>query len=117
MTRIQRKRTKGSKLPAGTVCVTRPGRWGNPFRVADGYTAEEAVWWFRECLLAALAGRPLPTGPRGELSLREAFAKMARNLHYLAGHDLACFCPVGSPCHGDVLLELASATRIEERVR
>jgi hypothetical protein len=27
----------------------------------------------------------------------------------LRGHDLACWCPLGAPCHADVLLELANA--------
>lgn len=27
----------------------------------------------------------------------------------LAGHDLACSCPVGTPCHGDVLLAIANS--------
>lgn len=31
--RIQRKRTKGWKMPPNTVCVTRPGRWGNQWRI------------------------------------------------------------------------------------
>lgn len=26
----------------------------------------------------------------------------------LRGHDLACWCPLGQPCHADVLLELAN---------
>lgn len=26
----------------------------------------------------------------------------------LAGHDLACWCPLDQPCHADVLLELAN---------
>jgi hypothetical protein len=26
----------------------------------------------------------------------------------LAGHDLACWCPLDHPCHADVLLELAN---------
>lgn len=26
----------------------------------------------------------------------------------LAGRDLACWCPLDFPCHGDVLLELAN---------
>ena len=26
----------------------------------------------------------------------------------LMGHDLACWCPVGQPCHADVLLKLAN---------
>jgi hypothetical protein len=27
----------------------------------------------------------------------------------LAGKDLACWCPLGQPCHADVLLELANS--------
>nr|WP_272896981.1 DUF4326 domain-containing protein [Mycolicibacterium tusciae] len=27
----------------------------------------------------------------------------------LRGHDLVCWCPLDSPCHADVLLELANA--------
>jgi hypothetical protein len=27
----------------------------------------------------------------------------------LAGHDLACWCPLDSPCHADILLEQANA--------
>lgn len=34
--RIQRKRTKGWKMPPNTVSVTRPGKWGNPFRATRG---------------------------------------------------------------------------------
>lgn len=33
---------------------------------------------------------------------------MRGNLHTLRGKNLACFCPAGSPCHADVLLELAN---------
>jgi hypothetical protein len=29
--------------------------------------------------------------------------------HDLAGKDLACWCPLDQPCHGDVLLELANS--------
>src|SRR6185437_10542536 len=34
--RIQRKRTKGWKMPEGAVNVTRPGKHGNPFKIG-GY--------------------------------------------------------------------------------
>jgi hypothetical protein len=30
------------------------------------------------------------------------------DLTELAGHDLACWCPLDQPCHADVLLELAN---------
>jgi len=33
--RVQRKRTKGWRMPENTVSVTRPGRWGNPFKVGS----------------------------------------------------------------------------------
>lgn len=33
--RIQRKRTKGWKMPENTVYVGRPTKWGNPWRVGD----------------------------------------------------------------------------------
>ena len=31
-----------------------------------------------------------------------------KDVHSLAGHDLACWCPLDQPCHADVLLELAN---------
>ena len=33
--RIQRRRTKGYRLPPGALCVTRGTKWGNPFKVDD----------------------------------------------------------------------------------
>jgi len=33
--RIQRKRTKGWKMPPNTISVTRPGRFGNKFIIGD----------------------------------------------------------------------------------
>jgi hypothetical protein len=40
---------------------------------------------------------------RGELDVTVGYAQDA-----LRGHDLACWCLVGMPCHADVLLELAN---------
>ena len=39
--RIQRKRTKGWRMPEGAVYVGRPSPWGNPWSVDD----PDAVWW------------------------------------------------------------------------
>jgi len=33
--RIQLKRTKGWRMPPNTVKVTRPSKWGNPYRVGQ----------------------------------------------------------------------------------
>ena len=132
--RIQRRRTKGWKKPAGAVNCTRPGKWGNNFRIGDyvmkgdgcggfgGFsvcytktskeyadsrytlieTAEEAVEWYRWYL---------ETYPR-------------KDIEELRGKDLMCYCGLCerhkdgrdgwviclkcSPCHIDVLLELAN---------
>ncbi len=35
MIRVQRKRTKGYKLPDNTKCVNRGTKWGNPFKVVE----------------------------------------------------------------------------------
>lgn len=92
--RIQRKRTKGWRLPPNTVCVTRPGKWGNPFRVGhlseygDVPDAETAVAFHRAWIDKGLQ--------RVEI-VRE-----------LRGKNLACYCPLGTPCHADTLLELAN---------
>jgi len=84
--RIQRKRTKGWKMPPNCVYVGRPTKWGNPFAV-DEYGREEAVALFKH-------------------NLTNAQIKAARN--ELRGKDLACFCKIGDLCHADVLLEVSN---------
>jgi hypothetical protein len=88
--RIQRKRTKGWKMPPNTVSVTRPGQWGNPFKVSPGHDAAACVREFRAYVIGRIeAGTGYP-------------------LAALRGKNLACFCPLDQPCHADVLLELAN---------
>jgi hypothetical protein len=86
--RIQRKRSKGWRMPEGAVYVGRPSKWGNPWRAGWGITetAEEAVTAFRAAIDA---------GGFDDLS-------------ELRGKDLACWCRLDQPCHADVLLELAN---------
>lgn len=126
--RLQRSRAAGAHLPAGTVCVGRPSRWNNPYRIErrldgrgwltrgpDGlYTCcssqrqaqEVAVEMYRCAVL-------------GDLDYRAAARAE------LAGKDLACWChlcdkhretglPLGEvcmdcePCHADALLRVAN---------
>ena len=93
--RVQRSRAKGSKLPPATVSVTRPGRFGNPYPT-------EAQ--FREALELALRGELVPGGQVFDDRMQE----IVRGLPKLRGFNLACFCRVGDPCHGDTLLEFAN---------
>jgi hypothetical protein len=89
--RVRRSRRAGSRLPAGAVCVTRPGRWGNPF------TGPAAAAQFAGFLAARAAGAT--SGP--------AYPGDARIRAELAGRLLACWCPLDRPCHADALLAVA----------
>lgn len=102
--RIQRKRTKGWRMPPNTVSVCRPGKWGNPHPVGkpcpmcDGeiHTRQEAVDCYEADVKHACA-----------ITIAQARAE-------LRGKNLACFCPLVDaqnnycPCHADVLLRVAN---------
>jgi hypothetical protein len=77
------RRTNG--LPA--VKVTRPGKWGNPFHIAE-FGREKAIALHREDLVRRL---------REGLDLSE-----------LRGRNLACWCEADELCHADTLLEFAN---------
>lgn len=93
--RIQRRRTRGWRMPDGAVYVGRLPNglagWGNPFLVTETQTAAEAVASF---------GRALTEG-----RLQYSTAKVRRELQ---GKDLVCWCPLDRPCHADVLLAIAN---------
>lgn len=135
--RIQRKRTKGWRMPPNTVNVTRPGKWGNPFdfRSSDccwlalSYGCrgdrlgrqEASVKAFREWI------EPHKSQKLVRLERGVRFGSGEKNFQIgprfivgppptidavraeLRGKSLACFCPLDQPCHADVLLELANA--------
>ena len=90
--RIQRKRTKGWRMPPNTVSVTRPGMWGNPWRVGVDGSAAECVEKYRAKIASNMW--TFPTAKDIQQALR--------------GKNLACFCALDQPCHADVLLELAN---------
>lgn len=90
MKRIQRKRTKGWKMPPNTVYVGRPTKWGNPFRLGD----------------PDLEAGGMITRQKA-LDLYETWL-MNKDLSELKGKDLACWCSLDEPCHADVLLQMAN---------
>lgn len=97
--RIQRKRTRGWRMPAGAVYVGRPTKWGNPYRIGHyPLTAQRAVDLYRRWLAGEQTGARRP--PSAE------FLEAIRT--ELRGRDLVCWCPLDRPCHADVLLELAN---------
>ena len=111
--RIQRKRTKGWRMPPNTVYVGRPTIWGNPFEPSIPEDAQSAVAAFRRLftqppslLRHGVLRIHKGNGGRGEGRVSE----MKDRLHELRGKNLACWCPLDQPCHADVLLELANKT-------
>jgi hypothetical protein len=85
--------------------VARPSRWGNPYRIGDPATPDRAsaVEKFRATIAARAHGATArELGPMKDYPTDEDIA------HALAGHDLACWCPLDEPCHADVLLRIAN---------
>ncbi len=126
--RIQKKRTKGWKMPEGAVSVTRPSKWGNPFTIGE--------WFMRgDCRGDRSAFRFTYTHALSEQYADERYTKISdasmavewfrwylsvappRDLVEIRGKNLACWCPLDQPCHADVLLEIANAAPPESGVR
>lgn len=113
--RIQRKRTKGWRMPDGAVYVGRGSRFGNPYVVGRDYRIVEDTRF----------------GPEVDQRLQRIDPRLAKDLYRvwlsymhtadqprqrpapseiesLRGKDLACWCPLDQACHADVLLEIAN---------
>ena len=126
--RIQRKRTKGWRMPGGAINVTRPGPWGNPFIVSKCSAADcraGAGHWHCFDMDAQLLGREQILVPF-ETKIDAAHMAVAlfrdkkltphrqdRARSDLRGRDLACWCPLSSACHADVLAELADSVEFD----
>lgn len=98
-TRIQRRRTRGWRMPPGAVYVGRGTKWANPYQVAKG---PDGMW-----LVACPDGGSIRRYTRREwLATRPDLIAEARR--ELSGRPLACWCPLDRPCHADVLLHVAN---------
>lgn len=117
--RLQLSRRAGFDLQAASraanglsaINVARPSRWGNPWRVG-----QKLAWWIPDDA----------TGPRINMQKRVVITPeiavhqfrlwlgpdrplMRQELkEALAGHNLACWCAPGTPCHADILLGAAN---------
>ena len=87
--RVQLRRTRGWKMPSNTVKVSRPGPWGNPYKVDSDHTLAMVVQSYRLWVAYEIAMHRL-------------------NVEPLRGKNLACWCALDQPCHADVLLEIAN---------
>jgi hypothetical protein len=109
---LQRASRQRNGLPAKRV--TRPSKWGNPFSIADtaktyGLDREAAQAkavelcgkWLRGTLDQTLS----PGVPPSRAEIRAE----------LGGYNLACWCKPGTPCHSEVLIELANNPALRAR--
>lgn len=135
--RVRLERTKGWRLPPGTVKVDRSTRWGNPFdfrspeyswlalsygcRADPAGRREASVRAFRDWIAPQPGHQTMSyergvtmgndtasvdIGPRLKVGPAPTLADI---IAALRGRNLACWCQPGTPCHADVLLELANA--------
>lgn len=139
--RIQLRRTRGWRKPEGAIIVARPSLWGNWYKVLQAkddypqyaHTLVDSEAW----IVQATDKRGWKTGAHwggftDKLDATRFAVEMYRRaleatyltvdgpinrrsyLRGLAGHDLACWCPIEDadgnryPCHADVLLTLAN---------
>ena len=120
MIRVQRKRTKGFKLPPNTKCVNRGTKWGNPIRLIGDMIYINArhrrkildPWVYYNVGnidYVIYLYRKLWDGTKFQNQDFQYWADRFDELDIkeLKGKNLACFCSLSTPCHADVLLQLA----------
>ena len=121
--RIQRKRSKGWRMPEGAVYVGRPSRWGNSAKAGDcaecrwgqhegahqPMSAADAVWEYRIGWEASVDAESFVASLTPEENRMLGVSGRTVDLFAdIRGRDLACWCPLDRPCHADVLLDLAN---------
>ncbi len=123
MQRIQRKRTKGWRMPDNALYVGRPSRWGNPLKLVGSTLCIDVR--YRGGTWAVLTGGAdtdllmhyfwvIATGhPRYRNLMNmdmQYWSDHFLNLDWteLEGKYLACWCPLThSNCHAEILIQLA----------
>ncbi len=99
--RIQRKRVAGWRMPANTVYVGRPTKWGNPWPVTPPSKRLHGVgedFYYRRAVDEFLFW----------IAQEEQAELRADIRQELKGKNLACWCKEGMPCHADLLLKIAN---------
>lgn len=133
--RLQLSRKRGFRKPPGAIVVSRPSRWGNPFRVGDlvrepgtyGGPAHPDLGVMPEGTYTGtrLTGEPYEYVIRRVRDRADAVNLFRAYIAFhddtwppeeirreLGGRDLCCWCPLPEPgqpdiCHAAVLLAVA----------
>ncbi len=96
------------------VIVDRRTVWGNPYHAGRCY--DPRLWAVGSDLLGDAVGPRFHSEADAIVEAVKRFRGYARRrlarepawLDGIRGHDLACWCKPGAPCHADILLELAN---------
>lgn len=105
--RLQRSRKAGSKLPEGTLVVTRPTIWGNPWEGPD------AVFAYKLFCEQVIGGSEYITAMESTLRIKRVFSRPIEQWKMLRSEMLglqrsgvthvACWCSLDKGCHADVI--------------
>ena len=119
MKRIQRKRTKGWRMPENSIYVGRPTKWGNPIRlngdiiyIDAGYRRKILspwVYWNVGDIEDVIhLYWHIANGTQFQNVDLQYWSDRFKELDLseLEGKDLVCWCPLNQPCHADVLIKL-----------
>jgi hypothetical protein len=112
--RIQRKRTKGWRMPPNTVYVGRPSKWGNPYdwreyrRDFDERLSLSGLDREEWCRQEAIDSFVIDIKRNDGFSQRMLKFDPADIKKELRGKNLACWCNASELCHADILMEIAN---------
>jgi len=131
--RIQRRLTKGWRMPPNTICVSRPSIWGNPFPISE-YGLNLAVRLYKSMFygwnplpLAYLTDAEYRVAYQRQMEWKKRFGDKPIDLAtiILRGHNLCCWCKLCEvhrdgkpfdtdccdcePCHADPLGRMVNA--------
>ncbi len=120
--RVQRSRKAGWRKPAGCIFVSRPNKYGNPYKIigtriygdaSHRLKGVEKYVFIEECTSDTVRPRAIELftdwingkNPYDIIPLPFTFQQA---LNELSGHDLGCWCSLHEACHADVWLRLVN---------
>lgn len=101
--RMQLSRKKGWRMPPNTVKVDRTTPWGNIVAVGS----EASIEAIDGCRYSIIVTPAIAVAIHRDIIVQK-LKRDPDHLDELRGKNLACWCPLGEPCHADVLLEIAN---------
>jgi len=90
-------------MPEGGRSVARPTRWGNPIKADPARHRDKQ---YMQAIVAQFRDGVLDPSRTGSWAKYPTLATIKAELR---GRALGCFCPLDTPCHADVLIDIANS--------